>query len=97
MPMGKVDPLASPPVCVSTSPGQLSECEGAVYVTTAPDKLVGLATIPDGRVICGFSLSFTVTVNEHVAVPHEFVAVAVTAVVPFGNEYGEETAVLLIS
>ena len=50
-----------------------------------------------GHVITGGCVSFTVTVNEQVAVlPAPSVAVAVTVVVPFGKvepEAGEDTTV----
>jgi hypothetical protein len=51
--------------------------------TPCPAIVVILA----GQDIVGLSLSFTVTVNEQVAVlPDVSVAVAVTVVVPFGKE-----------
>ena len=38
-----------------------------------------------GQMIVGLTLSITVTVNEQVDIPTAFVAVAVTVVVPTGN------------
>src|SRR6266536_397939 len=68
-PTGKADPLANPPVCVVTAPAQLSVPTGAVKVTTALHRLAStLATMFEGQLITGGSLSVTVTVNLHVAV-----------------------------
>src|SRR5438094_4093944 len=68
-PTGKADPLANPPVCVFTSPTQLPHTTASVYCTSAlctSDPT--LATMFDGQLITGGSLSLTVTVKLHVAV-----------------------------
>lgn len=70
-PIGKVDPLTRPAVCVSViNPGQLSEATGGDQDTTAEQNPGVLFTfILDGQLVnAGASLSDTVTVNEQVAV-----------------------------
>src|SRR5204862_1526297 len=63
-PTGKADPLANPPVCVVTAPAQLSAPACAPDVTTALQRLAStLATMLDGQLITGGSLSVTVTVK----------------------------------
>ena len=86
VPTGKVEPLARPPVCDTVWPGQLSE-EPTVYVTDAPHIPLSFDTVIfAGQLIVGASVSFTVTVNEHVAVLLEAsVTVKLFVVVPVGN------------
>ena len=56
----------------------------------APHCPASLLTLMSaGQVITGSSSSVTVTVKEQEAVPHEFVAVAVTVVVPTGKKLPE--------
>ena len=51
-----------------------------------------------GQVICGLSVSFTTTLNEHVAVrPAASLAVAVTSVVPTGNAVPEAWLVATVT
>ena len=87
VPVGKVDPLGRPDICIVVAPGQLSVPTGAVYVTTAPQIPASLpCVIFAGQVMVGDSLSVTVTVNEHEAVnPPASVTVKVFVVVPVGN------------
>jgi hypothetical protein len=80
VPIGKVDPLAKPPVLTVVAPEQLSVPTGAVYVTTAPAALVAITEIFDVHEITGGVASSTVTVNEQFDVPTALVAVAVTVV-----------------
>src|SRR6185437_5755422 len=69
VPVGKVDPLASPVVCDVVAPGQLSVPVGAVYVTTAPHvPAVFDCVIFPGQVIDGACVSLIVTVKLHDAV-----------------------------
>ena len=71
--------------CVKDADAQLSE-EPTVKLTTAPHWFASLLTVIfAGQVITGGSLSITVMVKVQVAAPQEFVAVAVTVVVPTGN------------
>ena len=84
-PMGKVELLASPAVRSKVTPGQLSRTVGSGKVTVAPSSPVAVTVTSAGQVISGFSSSVTVTVNVHVLFPAEFVAVAVTVVVPTGK------------
>ena len=81
-PIGKVDPLASPCVCVKEAPEQLSEITGSMKVTTVPSSVIAATATSAGQVIAGSSSSVTVTVKEQSSLPAEFVAVAVTVVVP---------------
>src|SRR5947207_5163547 len=68
-PTGKADPLANPPVCVVTAPAHVSAACGAFRGTTARHRLAStLATMFEGQLITGGSLSLTVTVKLHVAV-----------------------------
>jgi hypothetical protein len=88
VPIGKVDPLTGPTVCVTTTPGQLSVAPGAAQLTTAEqtpgDVLVFIVAGHD--VNTGNWLSITVTVNEQVAVfPPASEATNVTTVTPIGN------------
>src|SRR3989442_6753904 len=63
-PTGKTDPLANPPVCVVSAPGQLSLPTGVVYVTTALHwPTSSFVTMLDGQLIADSSLSLTVTVE----------------------------------
>src|SRR5438876_9539148 len=68
-PTGKADPLANPPVCVVTAPAQLSVPTGAMLsLHDALPISSTLATMLDGQLMAGGSLSLTVTVKLHVAV-----------------------------
>src|SRR5437899_12897455 len=66
-PTGKADPLANPPVCVVTAPAQLS-------VPRSEERRAGtvcrsastLATMFDGQLMIGGSMSVTVTVKLHI-------------------------------
>ena len=84
IPIGKVSPLARPAVCWVVT-RQLSVPTGAVNVKTEPAAAIAVTVVSVGQVIAGFSLSSTVTVNVQTSVPAEFVAVAVTVVVPGAN------------
>src|SRR6266511_8253 len=86
-PTGKPDPLANPPVCAVSAPGQLSLPTGVVYVTTAlhwpTSTLVAMLV---GQPIAGSSVSLTVTVKLHVAVlPAASVTTKVLVVTPTGK------------
>jgi hypothetical protein len=85
-PIGNTEPDASPTVCVITCPGQLS-VDVLVYVTTAPHTPASLLTVIGAlHVIVGACVSFTVTVNEQVAVlPDASVTTNVLVVTPIGN------------
>lgn len=84
VPFGNDDPLASPLVCESVSPGQLSlfvgvKLTGAVHTPAAVLAVNG----PTGHVIRGLSASVTTTLNEQSAVLVELsVDRKDTAVVP---------------
>jgi hypothetical protein len=45
VPIGNTEPLANPEVCVTATPGQLSEAVGDVYVMTAPHTPASLSTV----------------------------------------------------
>jgi hypothetical protein len=86
VPFEKADPDAG--LQLEVTPGQLSLAVGE-KVTTAEHTFgsVGLVMFA-GQLIVGFSVSFTVTVNEQVVaevLPLASVALQVTVVVPFGN------------
>ena len=81
VPMANTSPLAGPAACVVVGV-QLSVPMGSVNVTVAPVFIVASTVMSAGQVIAGFSLSSTVTVNVHISLPAELVAVAVTVVVP---------------
>jgi hypothetical protein len=85
-PLGKLLPLASPAVWLSVAPAQLS-LKFTEYVTIAahwPGPL--LTTTFAGHAIEGASVSFTVTVNEHVAVlPEPSVTRKAFEVTPLGK------------
>jgi hypothetical protein len=85
-PLGKLLPLASPAVWFSVAPAQLS-LKFTEYVTIAahwPGSL--LTTTLAGQLIVGASVSFTVTVNEQVAVlPEPSVTTKAFAVTPLGK------------
>src|SRR5947207_15754125 len=67
-PTGKADPLAIPPVCVVTAPPPFPTRRSSDLVTTALHRLAStLATMFDGQLITGGSLSVTVTVKLHAA------------------------------
>ena len=82
MPNGKVDPDTGTDTSVVV--GQLSVTVAAVQLTTAPHVLASLLLLILAGVftITGFSVSTTVTLNVHVAVPHKLLAVTVTVVTP---------------
>src|SRR4029453_18905552 len=85
-PTGKHEPDAG--VQAAVTPGQLSLAVGAAKVTTTQGSLIVavLALLFGGQVITGGCVSFTVTVNEQLAVlPEVSVAVQVTVVVPLGK------------
>ena len=66
---------------------QLSEPVGvpsATFDAVHPPASAGVL-MAAGAVIIGDCVSFTVTVNEQLAVPHEFVAVTATVVTPPEN------------
>ena len=86
VPTGNVLPDAG--TLTTVTPGQLSETVGAAYVTTAPQVPgVLLTVILAGQVIVGGCTSFTVTVNEQLAVlPYASVAWYVLVVVPTGKK-----------
>jgi len=86
VPFTKVDPEGGAQPGAPT-PGQLSPTAGAPYVTTAEHcPSAAGAVIFAGQAMAGGCESFTVTVNEQVAVLFEVsVAVHETVVVPFGN------------
>jgi hypothetical protein len=96
-PFGKVEPDAG--VEVKVTPGQLSVAP-TVKVTTA-EHFKGSVSIVmfAGHVMCGFSLSITVTAKKQLsALPEASVTTDFTVVIPFGNaepEEGVETSVML--
>ena len=67
--------------CETDTPGQLSEAVTAATFTGGTFE-AQLTVTGAGQVICGPSLSVTVTVNEQFALPQLFAAVSVTVVVP---------------
>ena len=83
--MGNVLPGAL--VVAIVAPVQLSVNVGAVQLTTALQEALAFTVIFAGHpLITGGVISFTVTMNEHVAVlPAASVAVYVTVVGPLGN------------
>jgi hypothetical protein len=85
VPTGKKEPEAGEQLTVT---GQLSVTVGSGNVTKAPHSPGSLEmVISTGQVITGGSVSFTVTVKEHVAVlPAASVAVQVTVVFPTGKK-----------
>jgi hypothetical protein len=83
VPIGKTEPGDALPVV--TAPGQLSVPTGGVQNALAPDGHVGSRVWLDGQLICGGSVSFTVTVCWQLDVlPELSVAVHVMVVVPTG-------------
>jgi hypothetical protein len=89
VPMGNVDPLGNPAVCVITKPGQLSVAAGASHETTAEQFPGVLPTLmfAGHDVKIGACTSATVTVNEQsVEFPLASVAVYEIVVTPIGNE-----------
>jgi hypothetical protein len=99
VPTGNIDPDAGEQTV--EAPGQFSPGTGVVKVTTmllrGGQVSAVTAVIFCGQLIVGACVSFTVTVNEQVAVlPPASVAVQVTVVVPMGKgdpEAGEHMAV----
>jgi hypothetical protein len=85
VPTGKILPDAC--VDVNVGLGQLSVTLTAGHVTTDEQLFASVpVVIFDGVfTITGASVSFTVTVKLHVAVPHRLVAVTVTVVTPLLN------------
>jgi hypothetical protein len=73
--------LITSPCHVTVTPGQLSVAV-TLPVFGAGTALAQLTVTGAGHVIDGVSVSFTVTVNEQLAVPQGLVAVIVTLVVP---------------
>ena len=84
VPIGKAEPDGG--VLATVTPGQLSDAPMAKVTMAEQTPCPAIVVMLAGQDMVGFSLSFTVTVNEQVAVlPDESVAVAVTVVVPFGK------------
>ena len=82
-PFANVEPGAGPDVCSTDGVPQLSLADGALHeaVLIHADNIIF-----DGQDIVGFCISFTVTVNEQVAVlPPASVTLKVFVVVPTGN------------
>ena len=84
-PNGKVEPEAIPELIAIVLTLQLSEAVASLYVTTLPDTEVAVSVMLLGQAIVGGVLSFTVTVKVQSSLLTEFVAVAVTVVVPTGK------------
>lgn len=88
MPIGKLEPLGNPVVCVNTNPPQLSLATGAGQNTTAPHEpgVLFTAIFNGHEVNTGTWLSTTVMVNAHtVAFPLASVAVYTIFVTPIGK------------
>jgi len=86
VPTGKVEPEAGLEVTAPT-PGQLSVAVGRVKLTAAPHCPGSLSFAMSAWALStGFSVSSIVTWKVQIEVPHELIAVAVTVVVPTGNE-----------
>ena len=85
VPTGKIAPDAC--VDVNVGLGQLSVVVAAVQLTTAEQLFASVPLVMFDGVftITGASVSFTVTVKLHVAVPQILVAVTVTVVTPLLN------------
>jgi hypothetical protein len=87
-PIGNIDPLTGPCVCITETPGQLSVAVGDAHETTAEQfpGSVFMAILVGQEVNTGNWLSVTVTLNEHVAMfPLASVAVNTTLVTPIGK------------
>ena len=84
-PFGKVDPDGG--VQAAVAPGQLSLAVAA-KLTVAEQRSGAVEVLMlAGQLTVGFSLSFTVTVNEQLSLLFAgSCAVQVTVVVPFGND-----------
>src|SRR5258705_406428 len=86
VPTGKIEPETGLEVTAPT-PGQLSVAVGRVKLTAAPHCPGSLSFAMSAWALStGFSVSSIVTWKVQIEVPHELVAVAVTVVVPTGNE-----------
>src|SRR5258705_6092079 len=86
VPTGKVEPEAGLEVTAPT-PGQLSVAVGRVKLTAAPHCPGSLSFAMSAWALStGFSVSSIVNWKVQIEVPHEVIAVAVTVVVPTGNE-----------
>ena len=81
-PNGKVEPEAIPELIAIVLTLQLSEAVASLYVTTLPDTEVAVSVMLLGQLIAGSVLSITVTVKVQSSLLTEFVAVAVTVVIP---------------
>ena len=79
--MAQVCALITSPICVITTPGQLSDAE-TEPVLTGGTAAAQLTVTGAGQVITGACVSFTVTVNVQVTAAQVFVAVMTTVVVP---------------
>ena len=88
-PNGKVEPEAIPKLIAIVLTPQLSEAVASLYVTTLPDTEVAVSVMLSGQAIIGGVLSITVTVKVQSSLLTEFVAVAVTVVVPTGKPVPE--------
>jgi hypothetical protein len=85
VPFGKAEPDGG--LLTTVTPGQLSVAVTVKFTTAEHEPAAAGTDTLSGQSIAGGSISFTVTVNEQVAVlPPESVAVAITVVVPFGKE-----------
>lgn len=87
-PMGKLEPLGKPAVCINETPAQLSVTVGASQLTTAEHNPGVLFTeIFNGHEVnTGGCASVTVTVNEQTLLfPLASVAVNATVVIPTGK------------
>lgn len=98
VPLGNVDPLVRPPVCIKVPP-QLSEKE-AENDTTAVQTPGAVGTVTAaGQVILGGTASTTVIRALHVAEPPEFETVARTArfpTLPQETELGETDLLVMV-
>jgi hypothetical protein len=68
VPIGKLEPLGNPAVCIKDTPAQLSVTVGAIQLTIA-EQLPGVLftdMLTGQEVNTGSSLSVTVTVNEQI-------------------------------
>ena len=81
-PFANVEPVAGPAVCVNTTPVQLSFGD-TIHVAVGVHAFNVMFA---GQEIVGFSVSLTVTVNEHCAVlPPASVTLKVFVVTPTGK------------
>ena len=65
VPIGKVEPEASPAISAVVAPGQLSVPTGSVYVTGLPQNPAVFVTVVSfGQDIAGNSVSVTIILKE---------------------------------